>query len=134
MSDFHKGSWNPAWSIETILTGLLSFMLEDELTTGGIRTTEAEKKLLAPQSHAFNIKNPKFKAIFPEYADPGMRDLPNMGDQQAAKKSVTAAASQPTPIPTDELRKRIPDARADRTPLVVGAVLLAAVLLAVGLR
>jgi ubiquitin-protein ligase len=26
VSDFHPASWNPAWSVATILTGLLSFM------------------------------------------------------------------------------------------------------------
>lgn len=34
MSNFHPGSWNPAWSVQTILTGLLSFMVSDEMTTG----------------------------------------------------------------------------------------------------
>lgn len=34
MSNFHPGSWNVAWSVETILVGLLSFMLSDEITTG----------------------------------------------------------------------------------------------------
>lgn len=28
MSDFHPESWNPMWSISTILTGLYSFMVE----------------------------------------------------------------------------------------------------------
>jgi len=34
MSNFHPGSWNVSWSIETILVGLLSFMLSEEITTG----------------------------------------------------------------------------------------------------
>lgn len=117
MSDFHKGSWNPAWSIETILTGLLSFMLEDELTTGGIRTTEAEKKALAPSSHAFNIKNAKFKSIFPEYADPMLRDLPNMGEVAAAKKSVIPVTTVPTPAGDPA-----PIAPVNRAPLLVFSV------------
>lgn len=29
MTDFHPESWNPAWSVDTILTGLLSFFLSD---------------------------------------------------------------------------------------------------------
>lgn len=32
MSDYHPGSWNPAWSVSTILTGLLSFMVTTALT------------------------------------------------------------------------------------------------------
>ena len=27
MSDFHPGTWNPSWSVATILNGLLSFMV-----------------------------------------------------------------------------------------------------------
>ena len=27
ISDFHPDTWNPAWSVSTILTGLLSFMV-----------------------------------------------------------------------------------------------------------
>ena len=27
MSDFHPSSWNPSWSVSTILNGLLSFMV-----------------------------------------------------------------------------------------------------------
>jgi ubiquitin-protein ligase len=27
MSDFHPSSWNPSWSVATILNGLLSFMV-----------------------------------------------------------------------------------------------------------
>lgn len=80
MSNFHPGSWNPAWSINTILVGLLSFMLGDEITTGklsdcregqrsnsltvlcvvnrttgSIRTSDAEKKAFAEASHAWNM-------------------------------------------------------------------------------
>ncbi|KAI8849753.1 ubiquitin-conjugating enzyme/RWD-like protein [Chytridium lagenaria] len=63
MSDYHPASWNPAWSVATILTGLLSFMLEDTPTTGSIKTTIDEKRILAKNSHAWNMKNPKFKGI-----------------------------------------------------------------------
>jgi ubiquitin-conjugating enzyme E2 J2 len=49
MSDYHKESWNPAWSVSTILTGLLSFMLEDTATTGSCVTSDDDKKALAKQ-------------------------------------------------------------------------------------
>ncbi|GAA5900085.1 hypothetical protein JCM6882_002610 [Rhodosporidiobolus microsporus] len=78
MSNFHPGSWNVAWSVDTILVGLLSFMMGDDLTTGGIKTPDSERTALASASHAWNAKQPKFKAIFPEYAGATMKDVPNM--------------------------------------------------------
>ncbi|KAI8348914.1 ubiquitin-conjugating enzyme/RWD-like protein [Mortierella sp. GBAus27b] len=66
MSDFHPGTWNPSWSVATILNGLLSFMSQEESTTGSITTSPYEKTLLALRSHSFNIANPKFREIFPE--------------------------------------------------------------------
>lgn len=68
MSDFHPGSWNPSWSVSTILTGLLSFMLEDTPTTGSITTTKDDKILLAAQSRLWNARNNKFRDLFPELA------------------------------------------------------------------
>ncbi|KAG0001490.1 Ubiquitin-conjugating enzyme E2 6 [Entomortierella chlamydospora] len=66
MSDFHPGTWNPSWSVATILNGLLSFMSQEESTTGSISTSHYERTVLALRSHAFNIANPKFREIFPE--------------------------------------------------------------------
>ena len=57
MSDFHPETWNPMWSVSTILMGLYSFMLEDSPTHGSIVTTHAQKRLYAKESLAFNVKN-----------------------------------------------------------------------------
>ena len=32
ISDFHPDTWNPSWSVSTILTGLLSFMVSGAAT------------------------------------------------------------------------------------------------------
>lgn len=64
MSDFHPSSWNPSWSISTILNGLLSFMVGDESTTGSIKTSVHEKKMYAARSHLWNVKNQKFRGKF----------------------------------------------------------------------
>ena len=32
-------SWNPMWTVSSILTGLLSFMVEDQITTGSLKST-----------------------------------------------------------------------------------------------
>ncbi|WRX27859.1 Ubiquitin-conjugating enzyme E2 - like 10 [Theobroma cacao] len=69
MSDFHPESWNPMWSVSSILTGLLSFMMDNSPTTGSVNTTAAEKQRLAKASLAFNCKNPTFRKLFPEYVD-----------------------------------------------------------------
>eukprot|EP00126_Sphaerothecum_destruens_P005617 Sdes_comp18924_c0_seq1m9390 len=54
MSDYHPNTWNPSWSVASILTGLLSFMLESTSTTGSIETTDAQKRLFAMNSLKFN--------------------------------------------------------------------------------
>lgn len=79
MSDFHPGSWNPAWSVATILTGLLSFMLSDEMTTGSMTSSDTHKRAFATHSHVWNLTNQRFKDAFPEYCTPFPKDLPNMG-------------------------------------------------------
>lgn len=67
MTDFHPESWNPMWSVGSIITGLLSFMLSNEETTGSIRTLEPEKLALARSSHAFNKSQKVFRDLFPEF-------------------------------------------------------------------
>jgi ubiquitin-conjugating enzyme E2 J2 len=76
MSDFHPDLWNPAWNVETILTGLLSFMTGDEPTTGSIQTSYETKKKFAQSSLEWNMsKNPKFKEQFPELVEENARRL-----------------------------------------------------------
>lgn len=70
MSDFHPESWNPMWSISTILMGLYSFMMDNKPTTGSIETTTAAKRTFAKESLAYNVKNDKmFCSLFPEYVE-----------------------------------------------------------------
>lgn len=54
ISDFHPKSFNPAWEVSTILIGLLSFMTSDEMTTGSVSTTAAEKTFHAARSKWWN--------------------------------------------------------------------------------
>jgi len=66
ISDFHPDTWNPAWSVSTILTGLLSFMLEKSPTLGSIETSDYTKRQLAAQSGAFNLRDTTFSELFPD--------------------------------------------------------------------
>ncbi|KAF5383860.1 hypothetical protein D9615_003794 [Tricholomella constricta] len=85
MSDFHPGTWNPAWSVATILTGLLSFMLSDEMTTGSVTSSDTHKRAFAARSHGWNLTQQRFKECFPDYCTPYPRDLPNMGQKERGK-------------------------------------------------
>ncbi|KNZ51381.1 ubiquitin-conjugating enzyme E2 J2 [Puccinia sorghi] len=93
MSDYHPDSWNPAWGVSSILTGLLSFMVSEEVATGAVRTSSLVRAEYAKKSHSYNVftrnfgflqgqsSSASFKTIFPEYSNPNqMVDLPNMGE------------------------------------------------------
>uniref|UniRef100_I1KHJ8 UBC core domain-containing protein n=1 Tax=Glycine max TaxID=3847 RepID=I1KHJ8_SOYBN len=69
LESVHPESWNPMWSVSSILTGLLSFMMDNSPTTGSVNTTTAEKQRLAKSSLSFNCKNATFRKMFPEYVE-----------------------------------------------------------------
>ncbi|KAI9766453.1 MAG: Ubiquitin-conjugating enzyme E2 6 [Geoglossum simile] len=54
ISDFHPKSFNPAWEVSTILTGLLSFMTSEEMTTGSVSATDRERKWAAARTRWWN--------------------------------------------------------------------------------
>ena len=66
MSDFHPETWVPAWSVASILNGVLSFMLESTPTVGSVETSLAERRRLARASHAWNRKSALFCELFPD--------------------------------------------------------------------
>lgn len=83
-------------------------MLSDEITTGSVRTTDAEKRILAAKSHEWNCKNVKFKTIFPDYATIEMKRLPNMGefdlgkpDGPALPKNLGGPNTSPAIVPSE---------------------------------
>ncbi|XP_037954029.1 ubiquitin-conjugating enzyme E2 J2-like [Teleopsis dalmanni] len=69
ISDYHPDTWNPTWCVGTILTGLLSFMIETTPTLGAIESSTYEKQQYAKKSLAFNLKNEHFRELFPEICD-----------------------------------------------------------------
>ena len=54
ISDFHPKSFNPAWSVSTILIGLMSFMTSEEMTTGSMGASETERRWYAARSKWWN--------------------------------------------------------------------------------
>ncbi|VDN82273.1 unnamed protein product [Brugia pahangi] len=68
ISDFHPDTWNPAWTVSTIITGLLSFMNDTAPTLGSITSSDAEKRILARKSREFNLKDRIFCELFGDLA------------------------------------------------------------------
>jgi len=83
ISDFHPDTWNPAWTVGSILTGLISFMVETTPTLGSLDSSDQAKKQLAVNSLAFNLKDKIFCSLFPETASYIKEQL----EQQANKVS-----------------------------------------------
>lgn len=86
MSDFHPESWNPMWSVSTILTGLYSFMVETAPTLGSIETTTEMKRKLAMESLDFNVRDTNFCKLFP--------DLVEIQKERLRQRRAAAAANQ----------------------------------------
>ena len=68
MSDYHKETWNPSWTVETLLVGLTSFMYEESDAIGSIQASASERRRLAAASHAFNLRDPVYNEVFGEAA------------------------------------------------------------------
>lgn len=97
MSDFHPESWNPMWSVSSILTGLLSFMMDNSPTTGSVDTTTAEKQRLAKISLAFNCKNATFRKMFPEYVDKYNRQQQHLSEKVDSGRSSSGTSRDERP-------------------------------------
>nr|OQO19919.1 hypothetical protein B0A51_10534 [Rachicladosporium sp. CCFEE 5018] len=54
ISDFHPKSFNPSWGVGQILLGILSFMTSEEMTTGSVKASEAERKAFASRTRWWN--------------------------------------------------------------------------------
>lgn len=91
MSDFHPESWNPMWSVSSILTGLLSFMMDNSPTTGSVNTPTSDKQRLAKSSLSFNCKNATFRKMFPEYVE---KYHQQQLSEQVASEQVSSETSQ----------------------------------------
>ncbi|CCE65216.1 hypothetical protein TPHA_0K00820 [Tetrapisispora phaffii CBS 4417] len=115
MSDYHPDTWNPGWSVATILNGLLSFMTGDEITTGSITTTEQQKKILAKKSMDYNTHhNIRFQTVFPDIVETNIEALDERKRANASnssgqneslneKRDVIADAAKEKPISLEEI-------------------------------
>ena len=80
MSDFHPESWNPAWNISTILTGLLSFMCSNEIATGAMNMPPAKQREFTKRSVKWNLADKTFKQVFPDVVDEIRKSVPDIDE------------------------------------------------------
>ncbi|BFZ60279.1 Ubiquitin-conjugating enzyme E2 6 [Saitoella coloradoensis] len=98
ISDFHPKSWNPSWTVGTILVGLVSFMTGEEVTTGSMNTTVEQRKAYAAQSRAYNARSQKFMEEFPEETAENLR-IVAAAAAAAAMNGATANGAATTAAP-----------------------------------
>lgn len=124
MSDYHPESWQPAWSLATVLKGLLSFMCEETPTAGAVNPPPAVevRRRLAEESLAWNKAQAEFMRDFPEFDAIVAAALEK---KQLQSREGNATDSPPTPAgypvteaapgfaPGDTVRIRGLKARAD---------------------
>lgn len=116
MTDYHPESWNPAWTISSMLTGLLSFMLERTQTEGSMDTSDALKQRMAKESLEINLKNKIFCELFPEFVREIQEVLkvrkdvlPEAGAAGTSDNASSASSTSGSLTPNDEAELPIED-------------------------
>jgi ubiquitin-conjugating enzyme E2 J2 len=99
MSDYHPESWQPAWSLATVLKGLLSFMCEECPTAGAIDPppSSEERRKLSRNSAAWNRNQVDFTKAFPEF-----EEIVQAAEARKALEARPAAPSGDDDRPTAE--------------------------------
>lgn len=94
MSDFHPETWQPAWSVATVLKGLLSFMCEESPTAGAVDPPPPleERRKLARASMEWNKAQRDFTLAFPEVDQ--ILEAAQSRDQASAAQAETAAEGE----------------------------------------
>eukprot|EP01063_Lacrimia_lanifica_P025150 TRINITY_DN32921_c0_g1_i1.p1 TRINITY_DN32921_c0_g1~~TRINITY_DN32921_c0_g1_i1.p1 ORF type:complete len:286 (+),score=108.16 TRINITY_DN32921_c0_g1_i1:76-858(+) len=123
MSNFHPESWNPAWSVATILKGLLSFMVEETPTEGSITPplSAAERRVFTEKTKEHNSKNPNYRKLFPDGFIYPEKDEEQATPEQAAPSSSAPAAPEDEPPAPSQTPAPAPPAPAPAGELGVGA-------------
>jgi len=96
ISDYHPDTWNPAWSVSTILIGVLSFMMESTPTLGSVESSDQEKKKFAYRSVEFNLKSKVYCDLFPELKKTNEEEIKRRNTAHAQQALV-----QDEPAPVD---------------------------------
>ncbi len=61
---YHQETWNPMWTISTMLPGFVSFMYTNENTVSAVQTSDEEKKIIAIDSKRHVMAIPEIALLF----------------------------------------------------------------------
>jgi len=103
MSDYHPESWQPSWSLATVLKGLLSFMCEDTPTAGAIDPIPSvgTRRRLAASSLEWNKAQADFMKAYAE-VDSIVAEARALRPPKASEAvSAAAAGAAPTALVDD---------------------------------
>jgi len=115
MSDFHPELWSPSWSIRTILTGLVSFMNTEEITTGGLTATPAYRIQAAKASLKYCCeKDPIAKDLFGDTLEKIQQDRSNLGNRWPPRRMEVEVVSVIVEEAARPTRRELAKARAAR--------------------
>lgn len=106
ISDYHPQTWNPAWSVSTILTGLLSFMVSDETTAGSIGMTDEARIEFARQSKANNLRSKAFVDHFPELCESNKADIKEAAQKEKIEREAVVFSQPPTIITVPQVSRQ----------------------------
>jgi ubiquitin-conjugating enzyme E2 J2 len=96
ITDFHPESWNPLWSVSSILAAVVSFFVEDLSTYGSIRTSRSTKRSLAKKSLRHNVAtSPIFRTLFPDLVQihAGAKELEGLEEEEEVKDETESSNS-----------------------------------------
>lgn len=112
MSDFHPELWSPLWTTRSILTGLVSFMNSDEMTTGGMDAPASQRTNLAKTSLQYCMEqDPLAMQLFSDFLTNMRESRSRLGD------------SWPPPRPRPEIPRGSPNQQND-TPVILQPISL----------
>ena len=113
MSDFHPEAWNPLWSVASILQGVVSFMASEELTTGGLKASDTDRKRFASASRAYNDQH--YSHLF-DGDIVGMLEEADQSREVAEQATAEAATSSSSTSRTGRGRRIAGPRRKTRQP------------------
>lgn len=123
ITGYHPESWNPSWSVSTLLLGLQSFFYEESNGLGSLKLSDEQRRKYAQQSVSFNNTNPEIKNILRDMFPDLLRDVASSGkkrersverpddeDNKKHKQEQVKPANVPKAGPVHDDKLKQPDA------------------------